>query len=348
MHVACLTVGDTQRMTGGYLYHREVFARLQKAGVTITELVPSGADLAAQLIAAPKLGGFDPSAYDLLLIDALARGLCAHWADRWRAVRPLVALVHELPSVAGVDSTTVGDLELEAPLLRADRLITVSEHGRHILEDRGVASDRITVAPGGYDRLTSPAAAPGEGSSKHPLTAVCVAQWIPRKGILDLVRAWSQAAPAGARLELIGETDADPAYTRTVQAAIARAPTASIVVHGPISDAALVEAYRRADLFVLPSRYEGYGLVFAEALAQGLPIIGYAVGPVPHLVGPEAGILTASGNLTHLVAALRQLLNNPAQRMQMAAAARNRAAELPTWDDTAARVLEALHAARQR
>ncbi|MBP1464389.1 glycosyltransferase family 4 protein [Candidatus Chloroploca sp. M-50] len=348
MHVACLTVGDTQRMTGGYLYHREVFARLQKAGVTITELVPSGADLAAQLIAAPKLGGFDPTAYDLLLIDALARGLCAHWADRWRAVRPLVALVHELPSVAGAEGVSVGDLELEAPLLRADRLITVSEHGRHILEDRGVASARITVAPGGYDRLTSLAAAPAEGSSKHPLTALCVAQWIARKGILDLVRAWSQAAPEGARLELIGETDVDLAYTRRVQAAIARAPTDSIVVHGPISDADLVAAYRRADLFVLPSRYEGYGLVFAEALAHGLPIIAYAVGPVPDLVGPEAGILTAPGNQTHLVTALRQLLNNPAQRTQMAAAARTRAAELPTWDDTAARVLDALHAARQR
>jgi glycosyltransferase involved in cell wall biosynthesis len=272
------------------------------------------------------------------VVDALARIVCAPHLDRWREERPVVAMVHELPSVAG--SVTANERKYEEPLLRSDRLISVSEHGGSILESRGVPTARIRVVPPGFDRFPTGSGAPVLGS---PVCALCVAQWIPRKGILELVQAWALHERPEASLELIGETDADPAYAASVRAAIADAPDASIIVSGPVDDATLGDAYAAADLFVLPSRYEGYGVVYAEALAHGLPVIACDVGPVPELVGEEAAFLVPPGDAEALSGALDLLLKDAALRDRMSAAARRRAGELPRWEDTAAGFLRVLN-----
>lgn len=342
MRFAFITVGDTRRLTGGYLYHARVFAELRARGVDLVEIVASDAPLAAQLRRAPSFGvAFDPGSYDVVVVDALASAICAPWIDGWRAERPVVAMVHELPSVAGGN----GDLrELEAPLLRADMLIAVSGHGRAILQRRGVPPERIRVVSPGRDRLGEaprPAttdhrsAAAGVTPRRSPLVALCVAQWIPRKGILALVRAWGMRDRPGARLELIGETTADPRYEHAVRAAIAEGTRAApIRVRGPVDDEALGAAYRSAALFVLPSVYEGYGMVYAEALSHGLPVIACDAGPVPELVG-AAGLIVPPDSRAALDGALSSLLGDEALRARLAREARARAAALPTWEETA-------------
>ncbi len=348
MRICFITVGDPGRLTGGYLYHREVFARLRAGGATIDELVASAADLPAQRAAAPGLGErVILRRYDVLLVDALARAAVGPWLDSWRASRPLVAMVHELPSVAA-GRQDGQELEWEAGLLRADWLIAVSGHGAAILEARGAPRERIMVAPGGYDRLAPPlsprAGEEGQRGRAAGLRALCVAQWIRRKGIVELVRAWGAAARPGDLLELIGEDTADPGYAAEVRAAIAAAG-AAVAARGAVSDAELRAAYARADLFALPTRYEGYGIAFAEALASGLPVAACAVGPLPELIGPAAGLLTPAGDEAAFAESLARLLGDGALRAHMAAAARARAAELPSWDDCSGRVANALGAA---
>ena len=356
MRIGFITVGDTARLTGGYLYHREVFARLRAAGHSIDEIVASEADEVAQQVAAPELDRqVDPHSYNALVIDALARIAVAPWADRWRATRPLVALVHELPSVAAGPGAQAAELAFEQPLLRADRLIAVSDDGAVILAGRGVARERIIVASGGYDRfMVGNRRRMGEGGSipstvhrppSRPIVALCVAQWIARKGILELVQAWNVTERPGARLELVGETMADPAYAAALRAAIDAVPQANIVVRGQLSDAELAVAYASADLFVLPSNYEGYGIAFAEALSYGLPVLGCAVGPLPALVGPAAGLLVPPGDGPTLAVALGRLLSDEALRARMGAAALERTRSLPTWQSTAQNFLAALQAA---
>jgi glycosyltransferase involved in cell wall biosynthesis len=345
VRVAFVTVGDTSRLTGGYLYNAHVLAALRERGVEAEEIVPCGASPQEQEEAASRIGSvLDPRRYDVIVVDALARIVCAPQLDRWREERPVVAMVHELPNVAAPEDTTDKERRYEGPLLRSDRLISVSEHGAEILENRGVPTGRIRVVPPGFDRLT-----PGSGvrSSIHDdmVRALCVAQWIPRKGILDLVRAWALHERPEASLEFIGEMDADPAYTTSVRAAMADAPGASIIVRGPVDDAALGDAYAAADLFVLPSRYEGYGVVYAEALAHGLPVIACDAGPVPELVGEEAALLVPPGDVEALSGALDLLLKDPALRDRMSAAARRRAGELARWEDTAAGFLRVLNEA---
>jgi glycosyltransferase involved in cell wall biosynthesis len=340
MHIAFVTVGDTGRLTGGYLYNARVLTALRERGVAVEEIVPCGASSEEQETAAPALGlGLNSRRFDVIVVDALARIVCAPWLDRWREERPVVAMVHELPSVAAPDVAFAR--ESEEPLLRADRLVVVSEHGRSILEERGVPTARIRIVPPGLDRLP-----PDSGSSvpfrDGTVRALCVAQWIPRKGILDLVRAWTLHERPGASLEFVGETDADPAYAASVRAAIADAPKASIMVRGPVDDEALGAAYLAADLFVLPSRYEGYGIVYAEALSYGLPVVACGVGPVPELVGEEAALLVEPGDVEALSGALDLLLQDAALRERMSAAARRRAKSLPSWEDTATGFLRVL------
>jgi glycosyltransferase involved in cell wall biosynthesis len=346
LRVAFVTVGDTGRLTGGYLYNARILTGLRRGGIEVEEFVASGVSPTEQEASAPRLGSlFDPLRFDVVVVDALARVVCAPHLDRWHEVRPVVAMVHELPSFAATDpETATRDRELEEPLLRADHLISVSDHGSSILQERGVSAERVSTVSPGFDRLSSVNAdAEPAGRDGALVRALCVAQWIPRKGILELVRAWTARERLGTMLELIGETDADPAYAASVRAAIEDAPDAPITVSGPVDDAALGAAYAAAGLFVLPSRYEGYGIVYAEALAHGLPIVACDVGPVPELVGREAAILVPSSDIGALSETLNLLLEDPALRNRMSAAARHRADQLPRWEDTVAgfrRVLE--------
>jgi len=337
VRVAFVTVGNTGRLTGGYLYNARVLLGLRENGVEVEEIIPCGASPEEQEAAA-RLGSLlHPGRFHVVVVDALARIVCAPHLDRWREERPVVAMVHELPSAAAPDGERFR--EHEAPLLRAECLIAVSDHGRSILEDRGVPAGRIRVVPPGFDHLPKGTGSPVRDGT---LRALCVAQWIPRKGILDLVRAWTLHERPGATLELVGETDADPAYAASVRAAIAATPDASIIVSGPVGDATLGAAYAAADLFVLPSRYEGYGVVYAEALAHGLPVIACDVGPVPGLVGEEAALLVPPGDMGALSGALDLVLQDAILRDRMSAAARRRAKELPRWEDTAASFLGVL------
>ena len=323
-------MGETGRKTGGYLYNARVVKGLRGRGLGVDEVVACGASPGEQQAAARRFGSaFDPSMFDVVVVDALARIVVAPHLDHWRTIRPVVALVHELPGVAGGEPDH--EREHEEPLLRADRIVTVSGHGRRVLRGRGVPAGHIRVVPPGFDGIASHEPSHESGG---PLRALCVAQWIPRKGILTLVEAWTLRERPGAVLELVGEADADPDYTAWVRAAVQKAPPGSIIVSGRVDDARLGAAYASADLFVLPSRYEGYGIVYAEALASGLPIIACGVGPVPELVGRKAAILIEPDNARDLCAALDRLLGDPVLRARMSAAAIRRASGLPLWEDT--------------
>ncbi len=345
LRIAFITVGDTKRLTGGYLYNARVIAGLRQAGIEVEEMVASGAAPEDQAAARFDL---DAGRFDVVVVDALARVACAPHLDRWRETLPVVAMVHELPSVATGDAR---ERTFEEPLLRVDLLATVSDHGASILTGRGVPAGCVRVVPPGLDRLPPPTFG-GEppvldGASVRVL---CVAQWIPRKGILDLVQAWTARKRPNAVLELIGETDADPGYAASVRAAAAKSSGSSVVVRGPVDDATLARAYAAADLFALPSRFEGYGVVYAEALAHGLPMLACDVGPVPELLGGEAALLVPPGDVGALSEALSLLLGDAARRRRMSEAAKRRAACLTRWEDAVAgfrRVLrEAVEARR--
>ncbi|HEX9015991.1 MAG TPA: glycosyltransferase, partial [Chloroflexota bacterium] len=121
-----------------------------------------------------------------------------------------------------------------------------------------------------------------------------------------------------------------------------------VQVRGMLEGTALAACYERADAFVLPSRSEGFGTVYAEAFNFGLPVIGYRVPSLSWLegpAGPGAALLVSPGDVTALGEAMASLVADAALRDRMAAAASLKAAKLPTWHESERSFTEVVRAA---
>ena len=203
--------------------------------------------------------------------------------------------------------------------------------------DYDVARTRIVVAEPGTDPGVR---AVGTGSAPRLLT---VATITPRKGHDVLMDAFAEIRDLAWHSELVGSTTRDPAMMQTVQALIAKHDLAGRVVFSDeLTDEALTGAYMGSDVFVLPSRHEGYGMAFAEALAHGLPVIACDAGAVRNTVPAEASILVPPDDPKALAGALRRVLTDSTLRQRLGDAAWAYGQKLPTWNDTAAAVTRAL------
>jgi glycosyltransferase involved in cell wall biosynthesis len=137
----------------------------------------------------------------------------------------------------------------------------------------------------------------------------------------------------------VGRTDVDHRYAAGVRARLGGPDLAGrVVVHGPVTRGEVASLYASADVFVLPSYREPYGTVYGEAMAAGLPVVGWRAGNLAHLArdGTEGRVLEP-GDIAGLASALERLAADADYRQRLAAAALARGRRLPTWNDTARR-----------
>ena len=148
------------------------------------------------------------------------------------------------------------------------------------------------------------------------------------------------------RLTIAGDLTRDRNAAAQLEAGIARHGLGErIAVLGAVSPQRLAALYAEADLFVLASYFEGYGMAYAEAVAHGLPVIGSHAGAIPDTVPPGAGLLVPPGDVAAFAQALRSVIADSDLRQRLAGAARAAAPQLPTWRQSAeifARALETL------
>lgn len=334
--------GDLAALTGGYGYARRLIESLPAAGWSPRHVSlpagfpnPTAAELAATAEALAKLASAAP-----VLVDGLAFG--AMPAPLLDAI-PLayVALVHH-PLARETGLTEAAALRFETTeqqaLARARAVIATSPHTADVLRHvYGVRGERLFVAPPGTD--PAPRAMPHNAVPQF----LTVATLTPRKGHADLIRALARLADRPWQSTWVGSLDRDHETTGTVRSLIAEHRlTDRIRLCGALSGPELAAAYASADVFVLPSHYEGYGMAFAEALARGLPVVGYAAGAVPNTVPAGAGILVPPGDVDALTDALTRVVNDRALRSSLGDAAWAHGRRLPTWRDTAAAVSAAL------
>ena len=337
--------GDVRALTGGYAYARRLMQALPQAGWTPRHLVlpasfplPSADDLAQTRDLFAKL-----PARAVVLADGLAFGvlpptLLARLELSW------VALVHHpLAHETGLsDAVARRFRDSERAALGAARsVIATSPHTVEVLQSEfGVPRARIFLAPPGTD-----AAARVQNANQVP-RLLTVATLTHRKAHDVLIHALAQLRDVPWTSLLVGSLERDPAVTAKVRGLIkTHGLEDRITLRGELRDSALEAAYAEADVFVLPSRHEGYGMVFAEALARGLPIIACAAGAVTETVPADAGLLVAPDDPTALAQALRQVLCEQGLRQRLSDAAWIHGQRLPRWADTAAQVAAALRAA---
>jgi glycosyltransferase involved in cell wall biosynthesis len=169
---------------------------------------------------------------------------------------------------------------------------------------------------------------------------------VPRKGYDVLIAALAAISDLPWQLTIAGDRTRSAEASARLDADIAKHTLEKRVdVLGAVSDARIAELYAESDVFVLASRFEGYGMAYAEAIAHGLPVIGTTGGAIPATVPKDAGILVPPDDVPALAAALRDMIADTSMRARYAGAARASAAKLPTWQESAklfARAIEAV------
>jgi len=225
---------------------------------------------------------------------------------------------------------------------RADRVVATSAHSARCIADfYGVPGGRIRIVPEPIDlsRWTAALGARHAGErGVGVLSVLCVAHLYPRKNVSALLEAFARI-DSNAMLRIAGTGPEAGALRRRA----ARPDLAGRVeLLGHVSFDALVAEYRRADVFCLPSRQEGFGIVFLEAMAAGLPIVAARAAAVPELVvDGECGILVPPGDVEAFAAALERILSDEELRKRLGEGGRRR---VPSYDAPliASRFLEAL------
>jgi glycosyltransferase involved in cell wall biosynthesis len=329
--------GSLDTPTGGYAYDKRMIAELRRLGwdvevIDLGDEFPRPSD-AARKNATEKLLAL-PQGMPLV-IDGLAFGTMFVVASRLALRRKLVALVHHpLALETGLTPTEAAAFQMmeRTALGRAGRTVTTSHTTAQILmRHYRVPERRLVVAPPGTDKV-----APARGSGSDSLALLAVGALVPRKGYDVLIAALATLRELPWHLTIAGDPTRDPATAQRLDEDIAHHGLAErVTLAGAVSDERLDALYDGADLFVLPSRYEGYGMGFAAAIAHGLPVIGTDAGAIPEAVPADAGILVPPDNVPALAAALYRLITDPRERGRLAAAARSAAAQLPTWADSA-------------
>jgi glycosyltransferase involved in cell wall biosynthesis len=363
MRLLFLLYGSLEQISGGYLYDRKVIEYLEAQGVQVDQLqIPTCPYLLCplqSLLPAVRqvFRGSRSRDYDCIVVDELTHpSVFLSVSRRRHSVPPVVVLLHHLKI-----QERIGPLlrlfarSMERCLLRScDAVIVNSETTRRTVGEMTRSQAGVYVCPPGCDTIIpEPGNAGGEGCREGRTAAAKVSHRlvrllitgniIPRKGHDILIRMLAGLSDLNWELRVVGGA-ADPRYKRRVDGLVQRHRLTDRVHYtGVLSGHELHREYREADLFVFPSRYEGFGISLAEAIRAGLPFVAFSSGAIPEVSGGR-GLLVAEGDFDGFQSQLRRLIEDPSFREQTAAISRKVAGDLPTWAQTGRMFHEALEA----
>jgi glycosyltransferase involved in cell wall biosynthesis len=342
-HLAFAVPGDLATPTGGYGYDRRIIRELRELGwhVDVADLgecfpFPSSSQRASALEILSAVPAGCP-----LVLDGLAFGTLPE-AGALRSRMPLIALVHQPLAVDPGLDLEQADIFREterAALAAAARIVVTSDAtARLVTGDYEVPSHRVSVVRPGNDPVP-----PALGSNDGVVRLLSIGSVVPVKGYDLLIAAVATLADMPWQLTIAGDRTRNPPAAAQLDADIeARGLADRIAVLGALSPARIHELFLASDIFVLASRFEGYGMALAEAIAHGIPVVSTMAGAIPDTVPAGAGLLVPPNDVAALARALRRLIGDRAERRRLAENARVAAARLPTWQDSARLFAEAI------
>jgi glycosyltransferase involved in cell wall biosynthesis len=346
--VSLVTLGDPATMTGGYLYHQRIanLAPAFHAQVRFVSFPPWPFPLPA-LRAAAVLRQVTQQRSDILLLDSIAAAFLGPWLSVRTVRQPLVGMLHQPPG--GIDHGAVRTA-MQAPLDRlayrhAVRLLVASDDLGAQLRRQGVPASLLRVVPPGRDVAANAVMPSDDLRGGRQAAVLSVGNWVARKGLLELLDAVASLPEHLVTLHLVGDTEAEPSYGHRVRLRLTDPCLANrVVVHGRLSPEEVGGFYRAADMFVLTSIREPYGTVYGEAMAAGLPVVGWDAGNLPFLARDRIeGRVLPVRDTAALSAAIAELATDEPLRRRMGTAAARRAAGFLSWQETARLLFAELH-----
>jgi glycosyltransferase involved in cell wall biosynthesis len=334
--------GDLAALTGGYAYDRRVIKGLETLGWQIQLIslgdgypFPNQAQLGRAAILLLQLEVGVP-----MLVDGLALGVLPDLVSLLAKRHPIIGLVHHpLAFESGLNPDQVQALQVSETqsLVHVQQVVANSpKTARDLTGFYGVPVHRVTVILPGTDRNPGPQKDVSKlKQCSQPIQLLSVGAVIPRKGFHLLVEALYPLKSLSWTLTIAGDVTRDPHAFSYLKQVICRCSMEDrIQVLGAVSDVDLQLLYATADVFVLASLYEGYGMVFAEAMANGLPIVATTGGAIADTVPKKAGLLVEPGNVAALSHAIQRLIVDDAHRLQLALCARSAAENQPSWKES--------------
>jgi glycosyltransferase involved in cell wall biosynthesis len=332
-------IDDPARPSGGNAFDRQVCRGLEQLGWSIHENAVPGSWPRPEAAALATLGGVLEQVPDgsVVLIDGLVASAATEVLVPEAARLGLVVLVHmplgDRPAVDGARARERAVLSVAAAVVT-----TSAWTRRRLLELYALPADRVHVAQPGVDAAD---AATGTSDGRELL---CVAAVTPDKGHDVLLDALATTADLPWHCVCVGSLERDPAFADDLRRRALESGIGDRVrFPGPRTGVELERSYAAADVLVLASRAETYGMVVTEALARGLPVVAADVGGLTEALGQGAdgvrpGVLVPPEDPAALAAALRSWLTDAELRERSRRAARERRASLSGWSTTTSAV----------
>jgi glycosyltransferase involved in cell wall biosynthesis len=225
----------------------------------------------------------------------------------------------------------------------ATTIVTVSEYTKREIISLGINPCSVLVLPPGLERPKLDFLSNYQGEMRGE-KIICVANCIPRKGIIDLIKAFSLIEKRGFKLHIVGKVKENSSYYKNVISLIKELGlTQDVFLDGRLEQEELNRLYLASKIFILPSLKEGFGIVLLEAMYYGLPIVTTKISAMPELVTDgENGLLVPVADPMALAEAISKLIENPDLREQMGERGRQRILHSYHWDTTSSKFLSVI------
>ena len=322
MRIGLAVYEHPEDQSGGYLYDRKIVGHLRDRGHQV--FVYTFPFETARVI---------KDDVEVLIEDELCHADLVEFNLRLKRISPipLIALVHHLKYLEPVSHREEEREKERKFLMTCDALIANSSSTSREVVELGIGLPTLVAYPG-CDRV-APAPDFRRQLPETIVNLLFVGILIPRKGVHILLDALEELQSYPWKLGIVGDETLDASYVESLKEKALKLGN-RVAFLGRVSPGELSQIYLDSDLFVLPSYFEGYGIVVAEAVLHLLPIIASRVGGIPEIVrdGKE-GILVPSGDKSALKQALQDFLEHPEHLGPFIEACAVRRRSLPTWQE---------------
>jgi len=344
MRIGLIIYGSLDTLSGGYLYDRKLVDYLRSQGDTVEVLSLPWRNYAAHL--ADNFRFRLPSDLNVLIQDELNHPSLI-FANRGKHPYPIVSLVHHLrcSELRPKWQNAFYRLVEKQYLQSVDGFIFNSQ------TTQGVVNSLIgNTKPGvvGYpptDRFGEPVSEEGiiERAKSEVFRILFLGNVIQRKGLHILLEAVKRLK-SNVRVDVVGSLDSEPAYAKKMQEFVFNnGMTSHVTFQDSLDNEPLIEKLKQAHVLVVPSSYEGFGIVYLEGMCFGLPAIGTTAGAAGEIISDGVdGFLIGPEDVNLLSSRLKVMNEKRDVLIQMSLAARSRYLRQPKWEHTAGQIREFL------